>query len=65
MFKFVAPAEVLKALQIYSNSFYGSCLWDLGREKAKQVFTVWNYKYTVKLVWGAQHGPQHIFFSNC
>ena len=49
-FKFAAPAEVLKALKIHSNSFYGSCLWDLGGEKAKQVFNAWNY--TVKLVWG-------------
>ena len=50
VFKFAAPAEVLKSLKIYSNSFYGSCLWDLGGEKAKQVFTAWDY--TVKLVWG-------------
>ena len=42
-FKFAAPAEVLKALKIHSNSFYGSCLWDLGGEKAKQVLNAWNY----------------------
>ena len=36
MFKFAAPAEVLKALKTYSNSFYGSCLWDLGGEKARR-----------------------------
>ena len=37
VFKFAAPTEVLKALKIHSSSFYGSCLWDLGGEKAKQV----------------------------
>ena len=49
-FKFAAPAEVLRALKVHSNSFYGSCLWNLDGEKAKQVFNAWNY--TVKLVWG-------------
>ena len=50
VFKFAAPEEVLKALKVYSNSFYGSCLWDLGGEKAKQIFSAWDY--SVKLVWG-------------
>ena len=40
-FKFAAPAEVLKALKMHSNSFYGSCLWNLGGEKAKQVYSAW------------------------
>ena len=50
LFKFAAPSEVLKALKIYCNSFYGSSLWDLGGQKAKQVFNTWNI--SVKLVWG-------------
>ena len=29
-FKSAAPSEVLKALNVYCSSFYGSCLWDLG-----------------------------------
>ena len=33
-------------MKIYSNSFYGSCLWDLAGAKAKQVYTAW------KLAWG-------------
>ena len=41
-FKFAAPAEVVKALKVYSNSFYGCNLWDLGGDKAKQVYTAWN-----------------------
>ena len=31
-FQFAVPAEVLKALKIHSNSFYGSSLWNLGGE---------------------------------
>ena len=49
-FKFAAPAEVIRALKLYSNSFYGSNLWDLGGDKAKQVYTAWNTG--VKLAWG-------------
>jgi hypothetical protein len=49
-FKSAAPSEVLKALSVYCSSFYGSCLWDLGGDKAKQLYTAWNT--SVKLVWG-------------
>ena len=50
VFKFAAPSEVIKAMKIYSNSFYGSCLWDLAGEKAGQVYNAWNT--SVKLAWG-------------
>ena len=49
MFKFAAPLEIIKALKIYSSSFYGSSLWDLGGDKAKQVFSAWDT--AVKLIW--------------
>ena len=29
LFKWAAPAEILKATKVYSTSFYGSNLWDL------------------------------------
>ena len=38
VFELATTAEVFKALKIYSNSIYGSCLFDLGGEKAKQMF---------------------------
>ena len=38
-FKSADPSEVLKALNVYCSSFYGSCLWDLGVDKAKQLYT--------------------------
>ena len=59
IFKFAAPTEVLKALKIHSSSFYGSCLWDLGGDKAKQVYTAWST--TVKLVWGCPQWTRTFF----
>ena len=50
LFKWAAPAEILKATKVYSTSFYGSNLWDLGGEKANQVYTAWNT--AVKMAWG-------------
>ena len=50
VFKAAAPSEVVKALKVYSSSFYGSNLWDLGGEKARQVFNSWST--SVKLAWG-------------
>ena len=50
IFKSAAPSEVLKALNVYCSSFYGSCLWDLGGDKAKQLYTAWST--SVKLAWG-------------
>ena len=59
VFKFAAPAEVVKSLKIHSNSFYGSCLWDLDGDKAKQVYTAWNT--SVKLAWGCPQQTRTYF----
>ena len=50
MFNWAAPAEILKATKIHCTDFYGSNLWNLGSDKAKQVYNAWNT--TVKLAWG-------------
>ena len=50
MFHFAAPQEIIKALKVYNNSFYGSNLWDFQGEKVEQVFSAW--KTAVKLSWG-------------
>ena len=50
MFKFAAPAEVLKAMKVHCSSFYGSSLWDLNGEKARQLYNSWNQ--SIKLIWG-------------
>ena len=57
--KFAAPAEVIKALKVYCNSFYGSCLWDLAGEKAGQVYSAWNF--SVKLAWGCPQQTRTYF----
>ena len=49
LFRFAAPGEIVKALKVYSSSFYGSNLWELNGEKARQVYTAWNT--AVKLAW--------------
>ena len=48
-FDFASPVEVLQALKIYCSSFYGSMLWNLSEEGARQTFNSWNT--AVKLAW--------------
>jgi hypothetical protein len=49
MFSFASPAEVLRTLKVYTCSLYGSNLWELGGEMAKQVYNAW---WTgVRLAW--------------
>ena len=38
-FKFASPAEIVKALKVYSNVFYGYNLWDLGGHTTHQVYS--------------------------
>ena len=49
MFDFAAPAEVLHAMKIYCSDYYGSMLWDLGGDKASQLYSAWDT--AVKLTW--------------
>ena len=50
IFHWAAPIDIVRALTTYCSSFYGSMLWDLGGEKATQVFSAWDT--AVKLSWG-------------
>ena len=38
LFSFASPAEVIRALKVYSCSFYGSNLWELGSNMAEKVY---------------------------
>ena len=49
MFEWAALIEVLTALKFSCSDFYGSMLWDLGGDKASQVYAAWNT--AVKLTW--------------
>ena len=48
-FNFASPVEVLHALKVYCNSFYGCMLWDLAGDGATQVYNSWST--AVKLTW--------------
>ena len=49
MFEWAAPAEVLQAMKTYCSDLYGSMLWDLGGDKASQVYSAWDTAF--KLSW--------------
>ena len=49
MFEWAAPAEIMQALKTYCSDFYGAMLWDLGGDKASQVYCAWDT--AVKLTW--------------
>ena len=59
LFKWAAPAEIIKATKIHSTAFYGSNLWDLEGEKTKQMYSAWNT--TVKLAWGCPQQTRTYF----
>ena len=56
MFEWASPVDVLQALKTYCSSFYGSMLWELGGEKASQVYSSWDV--AVKLTWGCPRGTK-------
>ena len=58
-FSFAHPKEVLNAVRVYCCDHYGSMLWDLGGNMAKQYFTAW--KTCIKLAWGVSRAT-HTFF---
>ena len=48
-FSFASPVEIVRALQVYCTSHYGSMLWDLQGEGASQYFNSWTT--AIKLSW--------------
>ena len=55
-FHFASPVEIISALKVYCSSYYGCMLWDLGGEKAGQVFNSWTT--AIKLAWGIHRGTR-------
>ena len=49
LFSFASPIEILRALKVYTCSFYGSNLWELGGNMANQVYNAWGIG--VRLSW--------------
>ena len=48
-FSFASPVEIIRALQVYCTSHYGSMLWDLQGEGAVQYCNSWST--AIKLAW--------------
>ena len=48
-FSFASPVEVIRALEVYTTSYYGFMLWDLQGEGASQFYNSWTT--AIKLVW--------------
>ena len=55
-FYFASPVEILSALKVYCSSHYGCMLWNLGGDKAGQLFNAWNT--AIKLTWGVPRGTR-------
>ena len=53
---FASPVEILSAFKVYCSSFYGCMLWDLGGERAGQVFNAWTT--AIKLAWDVPRGTR-------
>ena len=41
-FTYVTPTVMMKILNIYATSFYGSSLWDLYSDEVTRIFSSWN-----------------------
>ena len=48
-FSFASPVEVVRALEVYTTSYYGSMLWDLQGQGATQFCNSWTT--AIKLAW--------------
>ena len=58
-FSFAHPMEVLSAVRVYCCDHYGSMLWDMEGDMAKQYCNSWNT--CVKLAWGLSRAT-HTYF---
>jgi hypothetical protein len=58
-FEFASPVEVLQAVKLYVGSHYGSMLWELGSDMARQYSNAWNT--CVKLTWQVPRAT-HTYF---
>ena len=55
-FSFASPVEIIRAFHIYCSSHYGSMLWDMEGEAAKQYFNAWTT--AIKLAWDCPRGTR-------
>ena len=62
MFSFAYPSRILSAVNVHAAHFYGSMLWDLTSEAAKQVYRSWNT--CVKLTWDIPRWSHNFLVDN-
>ena len=55
-FSFASPVEIIRALNVYCSSHYGSMLWELEGEAASQYFNSWTT--AIKLAWDCPRGTR-------
>ena len=41
-FHYVSSQLLIKLVNVYASSFYGSCLWDLLSKDVERIYTTWN-----------------------
>ena len=58
-FSFAHPMEVLRAVNVYCCDHYGSMLWDMQGDSAKNYFNSW--KTCIKLAWGVPRATHSYF----
>ena len=61
-FSFAHPSEIMRAVHVYASHWYGSMLWDLFGDKARQIYSSWNT--CAKLTWGAPRATHTYLLDN-
>ena len=65
-FGFADPLIVMRVINIYATSFYGSCLWDFNSPEATKLFNSWNI--LVRIVFNIPRNSHRYFIeelTNC
>ena len=65
-FGFADPLIVMRVINIYAISFYGSCLWDFNSPEATKLFNSWNI--LVRIVFNIPRNSHRYFIeelTNC
>ena len=61
-FSFAHPSEIMQAVHVYASHWYGSMLWDLFGDKARQIYSSWNT--CAKLTWGVPRATHTYLLDN-
>ena len=62
LFSFASPVEILRALKVYTCTFYGSNLWELGGSMSEQVYNAWGIG--IRLAWDVPRATRSYLVDN-